>query len=154
MATEFTYLKSADFPPVVVSLTVLVQEVLDAGLSAKFCSVNSIGDVVTVRFTTDLTAGEVTTLDGVIAAHAGLGGVEAILAGLDDTVRTVVLDEVGNFTYVGEAIPGTATSTAAWRIFRLDESASGDEELIKTYADNIATFTKVWDDRLTYTYAL
>jgi len=154
MATSFPYSKAGDFPAVVVSLTVLVQEILNAGLSSKYCSISSLGDTVTVRFTTDLTAGEITTLNGVISTHAGIGGAAAILAGLDDTVRTVVLDEVGSLTYVGESIPGTATSTAAWRIFRLDESNAGDEELIKTFADNVTTFSKVWDDRLTYTYTL
>jgi hypothetical protein len=73
--------------------------------------------------------------------------------GADEVAKLdVLLDEDGDLTYVGEATPGTATSAASWRIFRMDESASGDEELLKRYADGVATFTKIWDDRATYGY--
>jgi len=72
------------------------------------------------------------------------------------TPLVLLLDEVnpGKLTYVGEATPGTATSAASWRIYRLDESGGGDEELIKLYANSSTSFDQVWDDRLSLTYNL
>jgi hypothetical protein len=54
-----------------------------------------------------------------------------------------------NVTYIGQADPGTAVATAAWRIKKITESGSGTSV---DWADGTADFTKVWDDRLTYTY--
>lgn len=70
--------------------------------------------------------------------------------------RTLLVDEVNaqKFTYVGEAAVGSATNAAVWRIYRLDESGSGDEELIKLYANNSTDFDQIWDDRTTLTYSL
>jgi len=72
------------------------------------------------------------------------------------TPKVLLLDEVilSSFTYIGEAIPGTATAAAAWRIFRLDESGSGSEELIKLFANGSVLFDQVWDDRAILTYNL
>lgn len=70
--------------------------------------------------------------------------------------RSVLLDEVKatKLTYVGEASPNTATSAAAWRIYRLDESNTGDEELIKLYANNSTSFDQIWDNRTSLSYNL
>lgn len=70
--------------------------------------------------------------------------------------RIVLIDEVKaqKYTYVGEAPPGTATTVSGWRIYRIDESTSGDEELIKLYANDSTGFDQVWDDRTTSTYTL
>ena len=66
-------------------------------------------------------------------------------------VNTLQLDEiVGNITYIGEAIVGSLTSTASWRIKRLDES--GNPEIIIKWADGSSGFTQIWDDRLSLTY--
>ena len=67
---------------------------------------------------------------------------------------TLLLDEVGSYMYVGEATPGTAITVSGWRIYRLDESGSGDEELLKLWANNSTDFDQVWDDRLTLTYSV
>ena len=62
------------------------------------------------------------------------------------------LDEAaGSITYVGEAAVGTATSAAAWRIFRLDES--GDPELIKLYGNGSTAFDQIWDNRAALSYS-
>ena len=56
------------------------------------------------------------------------------------------MDEVSSvLLYVGEADPGTANSAAAWRIKRVTPTGV-------SWADGVATFTKVWDDRATFTY--
>lgn len=58
----------------------------------------------------------------------------------------------GTFLYRGEAVPGTAESDNLWRIRRID-IASSDGDVTEIWADGNASFTKVWDDRLTYTYS-
>lgn len=57
----------------------------------------------------------------------------------------VLLDDTGTYLYVGEAAPGTAASAASWRIKRVTDSGV-------LYADSTASFTKIWDNRSTYTY--
>lgn len=52
-----------------------------------------------------------------------------------------------NLVYLGKADPGTATSSAAWQIKRYNKSAG-----TMTFADDITTFTKTWDDRTSYSY--
>lgn len=68
---------------------------------------------------------------------------------VESTQYKVQLEEASaTITYVGQALPGTANAAATWRIKRLD-SAVG---LIVSWADSVSTFTKVWNDRATYTY--
>jgi hypothetical protein len=57
------------------------------------------------------------------------------------------VDIAGSIIYTGEATPGTATSAAGWRIKKYDLTGISGK-----YADSVTTFTKVWDDRATYTY--
>jgi len=68
------------------------------------------------------------------------------------TNLTLLFDEDGDYSYVGEALPGTDTSTAAWRIYRLDESEAGSIELVKKYAGGTSEFDKNWDSRVGYSY--
>lgn len=60
-----------------------------------------------------------------------------------------LVDSSGDYTYIGEALPGSVKSNAVWRIKRLLENGD-DLEII--WADNTAEFTKSWDDRATYEY--
>lgn len=66
------------------------------------------------------------------------------------TYITILRANAGDpdITYVGKAIPGTATSDAAWQIARLDENTNLD----LLYADSGA-FTQVYDDREAISYA-
>lgn len=82
----------------------------------------------------------------------------------DERVREIILEEsavvaqyntlidtVNDIKYVGESLPGAATSAALWRINRIDLTDSGgDIEVL--WADGVSTFTKIWDDRATFTY--
>jgi hypothetical protein len=52
-----------------------------------------------------------------------------------------------NLVYLGKATPGTATSAASWQIKRYNKSAGH-----MSFADDVTTFTKTWDDRTSYTY--
>jgi len=63
------------------------------------------------------------------------------------------LDDVGGspyLTYVGEADPGTAPSAAAWRIKKLAETGP---DVAVTWASGASTFTQIWDDRASLSYA-
>lgn len=64
-----------------------------------------------------------------------------------------LIDTVDTIKYIGEAIPGTASSAVGWRIKKVDLSDPGGDIQI-VWADNVTTFTKVWDDRATYTYTV
>lgn len=52
-------------------------------------------------------------------------------------------------TYVGKAAPNTATSAASWQIKKIDSTTNPTS--IK-FADGVTSFTKVWDNRATFTY--
>lgn len=67
-----------------------------------------------------------------------------------ESFNSIELDEASTtITYVGYASPGSLTSDPYWQIKRLD-STSG---LVVLYADSDPSFTKVWDDRATYSYS-
>lgn len=57
-----------------------------------------------------------------------------------------------DYTYVGEAAPGTSAASALWRIKRVADYPSGLTEII--WADDTDTFDKVWNDRETYSYGV
>lgn len=61
-----------------------------------------------------------------------------------------LIDVSGNYTYIGEALPGTATSAATWRIKRVEQIGT-DYNIL--WSDGSSDFDKAWDDRLTYAYS-
>ena len=86
---------------------------------------------------------DTTTLDWVAASAAGgdiSGG-----GGTTSTTYQTNMDDTGTYLYVGEAAPGTADSAASWRIKRVSDTE------VK-FADGVATFTKVWNNRVGYSY--
>lgn len=67
-------------------------------------------------------------------------------------VYTLRMDDVvGDITYVGEALPGSAEDDEVWRIKRLD-SSSGIEVRVM-WADGDTNFDNRWDQRLTLNYS-
>jgi hypothetical protein len=62
-----------------------------------------------------------------------------------------LIDTAGNYIYIGEALPGTDPSVAKWRIKRVDQQAGDDYEIL--WADGTADFSKIWNDRLSFTYS-
>lgn len=86
-----------------------------------------------------------------IDGNGNLGFFE--IGDLDLAEYTRLIDTNGNFKYVGEALPGTATSAATWRIKRIEFIGGLDDDIEVKWADGVSTFTKVWDDRATYTYS-
>jgi hypothetical protein len=51
-------------------------------------------------------------------------------------------------TYIGKALPGTATSAANWKISRIDTTTG----VRIMYAGN-STYTQIWDNRASLTYS-
>lgn len=56
-----------------------------------------------------------------------------------------------NEMYIGEANPGTASNSAAWRIKYV--VIAGDGDVAVTWADGNDNFDNIWDNRLTYSYS-
>ena len=52
-----------------------------------------------------------------------------------------------NLVYLGKAVVGSDATDAAWQIKRYNKSAG-----TMTFADDITTFTKTWDNRTSYEY--
>jgi len=70
------------------------------------------------------------------------------------TMYNKEIDEVGSTIYIGEALPGTATSASSWRIKRIVFVKTGQDEDISTeWQSGVATFTAIWNNRLGYTYS-
>jgi hypothetical protein len=70
---------------------------------------------------------------------------------VEDAQYTKLIDAVGgNQTYIGEALPGSSLASAVWRIKLITETG---QDIEIEWADGVSSFTKVWDDRLTYTYS-
>lgn len=65
--------------------------------------------------------------------------------------RTRFVDVAGQITYIGESTPGTANSTAEWRIQRINETAADGDVQIQ-WANNSTEFIHSWNDRLSLTY--
>lgn len=62
------------------------------------------------------------------------------------------VDFVGDTViYRAEASPGTLDSANAWRIRRIT-FVGPEEDAITEWADGVSDFTKIWNDRATYSY--
>ena len=61
-----------------------------------------------------------------------------------------LVDDVDGVIYIGEAVPGTLGSAAAWRISKV---VTLGEDISKLWANGTARFTQVWDARLTLSYS-
>jgi len=83
-----------------------------------------------------------------------LGTIGMVHAGTVDSPKyQLILDgtTTANVKYVGEAAIGSATSAACWRIKKLDKTTSN--VLIIKWAGTTSTFSQVWDNRGTLSYA-
>lgn len=70
-----------------------------------------------------------------------------------DMVFAQQIDKVSSTTYRGEALPGTLTSAAKWRIRRIIEGTGPDKgDFSITWADGNDNFDNIWDNRLSLTY--
>ena len=67
-----------------------------------------------------------------------------------DKYMKKLIDEIDSTTmYVGVSVPGSLESEPVWAIKRIQFLL---EDIEIKWADSVNTYTKVWDDRLSYTY--
>lgn len=115
-------------------LTKLNKELLDkpvggsAGGGSSWVATNSDNIPVPIQL----------TVDGKIPVEAGA---TSTYESRNDTTSDP------NLVYLGKALPGSATSAAVWQIKRYNKSAGH-----MSFADDVTTFTKVWDNRSSYGY--
>ena len=64
------------------------------------------------------------------------------------TSYSLRMDTQATYTYIGEANPGTATSSASWRIKRL---TNADNTII--WANGDAGFSNIWDNHGALSYS-
>lgn len=99
--------------------------------------------------------GKLVDLRGPVGLTGGLSGWTQIItqdSGADVVKYGKQLDRISDTVfYFGEADPGTSVASALWRIQLVTTQPDGD--LSVQWADGTADFTKVWDDRLSYTYS-
>jgi len=85
-----------------------------------------------------------------IFVYEGAGSEEPIIIAPEEELYDIEVDtSVSGVTYVGQALPGTAKATAAWRIKKITDNAGGASV---DWAGGNADFNKIWNSRLTYTY--
>ena len=76
------------------------------------------------------------------------------IGGLDMIQYTKEIDfvDASDLIYIGEALPGTATSAGNWRIKRVNTNAGADNDIEIKYADGNSNFDNIWDNHLSLTY--
>lgn len=81
--TKYTYSLSSDFSNEWVDVSVIREEIEDSSIStAAYLYTSVAGDACDIWFDDPLSAGDETTLDGVVAAHTGLPSAEPLHGGL------------------------------------------------------------------------
>lgn len=70
---------------------------------------------------------------------------------IQDVPNKVLVDTTttGSY-YIGEAVPNSATSSALWRVFKVEVSATSTTV---QFADGNDNFDKIWDNRASLSYS-
>lgn len=87
----------------------------------------------------------------VVAIDVGGSGAESLVTGaipISSASYALRYDEGATYTYIGNALPGSADASAVWQIKRL---TNADNTII--WADGDSDFDNVWNDRLSLTYS-
>ena len=116
---------------------------LQAEVDANTASVGSL-TIITSDNTVDIN----TNISAIAVNAADILNIQTEVEGLFAFKVDFITD---NLLYRGEAIPGTATSAATWRIREITISAV-DGDISTTWADGDSDFDNIWDDRLSLTY--
>lgn len=67
----------------------------------------------------------------------------------ESDVYTTRIVASGNYTYIGKALIGTATSAASWQVQRIDATSG----TVILWADGDADFDNVWDNYASLSYS-
>lgn len=82
---------------------------------------------------------------------AGTWTLQGNISEMAQTVRTDTDGATPETIYRGNALPGTATSTAAWRCEEITIAADGDVSIL--FADGDDLYNNVWDNRASLSYS-
>lgn len=95
MTTQFVYSILNDFPGGKVYTSNLQDEIGQSSITANVVSIDTVNDVLTITFDTDLTSEEKTTLDGDTSGPAG-----GLIAAHDYIIKeaTILLNETGSIS--------------------------------------------------------
>lgn len=70
---------------------------------------------------------------------------------IDKAQYKTEFEDAGSGTlYLGNAVPGTLTSAASWRIKKIVDAGTSIEI---TFADGNSNFDNIWDDRASLSYS-
>jgi len=72
--------------------------------------------------------------------------------GHSDMKMQVAYNAAGDVEYIGRARPGALDSAAEWQLAKITYNAARQVTLVGL-ASGTNAYTKVWNDRATYTYA-
>jgi hypothetical protein len=76
--------------------------------------------------------------------------------GVDKLKNASRVDEEddGDTLYIGDALPGTANSSASWSIKKIvfTVDGNGNTDAVTTWADGNSNRDNIWDNRLSLTY--
>lgn len=132
---------------------------IDAGSSKITVAYNGANGTVEIdaanQSADDLTDVDTTTTAptiGDVLAWNGSNWVPQDKSEMPQYIKQVDFDLGNNFIYQGEAVPGSATSSAVWRITRT-EFVGSDEDVVKLYADGDTAFDNIWDNRGILSYS-
>lgn len=62
-----------------------------------------------------------------------------------------IFESSASVFYLGHASPGSATSSAVWRISRFTDDGGGN--FFQEWADGDPNFDNIWDNRLSLSYS-
>ena len=68
-------------------------------------------------------------------------------------IKKVDFVDASDLIYIGEAVPGTATSAGSWRISKINTSDGTDDDITIQFADGNANFDNIWDNHLNLSYS-
>jgi len=92
MSVTYNYSISGDFPNAKVNTSILTTEILQSSISsAALEHINTLGDDCDILFDGTLDAGDITTLDGLVAAHQGDAVPESGTVTTTDATETTLL---------------------------------------------------------------
>ncbi len=129
---QYTYSISTDFPNAMVMIGLLTSEVESSAIATTLSNIGTNGDDCTLTFSAALSAGDVTILDGLVAAHSGVKPLAAptpvIIEPTGDSAKTLVLE--GD----GPHYPESNSTTNMDRAFPVDIELQGAEMLVYGHA--------------------
>lgn len=115
--SEHTYNISSDFPNGIVNIDTFTDEIEGSSIIKELDYITVGSGDCSIHFKTDLTAGEITTLDGLVAAHLGNAPILVVPPTMSDgrpIVRadTRPLDTATYFTGASDTASGIGDGTA------------------------------------------